>query len=283
MMDDLSTYAENTWCVGCGNFGILQAIKDALKVLEGRGRSRDAIVMTAGIGCHAKIFDYLGLSGFYSLHGRSMSTAQGIKVANPDLTVISFEGDGSAFGAGIEHMIFSAKRNMDITVFLHHNSVYGLTTGQASPLSDKGFKGRSTPRGTPEAPLDAAILMLDSGASFIARGYTARLPQLTDLMVRAVEHKGFSFVDILQPCVSFNNTYGRWTPIVEEVKATARNRVDAWNLMRKTEKIPIGVLYEEDLPVWERQVPLPEGTISTPREQRVIAVKRLLGMLTERS
>lgn len=273
-MYDLSTLASNTWCVGCGDFGIFQAIKDAIKRLEGLGIGRDRLIMTAGIGCHGKIFDYLALSGFYSLHGRAVSTAQGIKIANPDLSVICFEGDGSAFGEGIEHMIFAAKRNIDVTVFLHHNSVYGLTTGQASPLSDKGFRGRSTPRGSQDPPLDPVTLMLDSGASFIARGYTAKLPQLTDVMVKAILHKGFSFVDILQPCVTFNNTYAKYAPIVEDLDRPASTREEAWLIAQRKDKVPLGVIYGSKEAPWERQVPK-GGQMS--KDERHKRIRSLLG------
>lgn len=132
-MDDLKTYAENTWYPGCGNFGIFTAVKTAIKRLEERGVSRERLIMSAGIGCHGKIFDYLKLSGFYSLHGRSVATIQGMKIANPELKVLTFVGGGDALGEGIAHLIFAAKRNADITVIVHDNGVYGLTTGQFTP------------------------------------------------------------------------------------------------------------------------------------------------------
>jgi len=139
-MDDLTTYAENTWCPGCGNFAIFNAFKKAVRRLKEKGITNDRIAISAGIGCHGKIFDYLNLSGLYSIHGRSMATVQGMKVANPDLKVVAFAGDGDAFGEGIAHLIFAAKRNADITVIIHDNGVYGLTTGQYTPTSEKGSR-----------------------------------------------------------------------------------------------------------------------------------------------
>ena len=133
MSDELSTYAENTWCPGCGNFAILNAVKRAVQTLGERGVEKDRIFITACIGCHAKIFDYLALSGVYTLHGRSMAVAQGAKLANPDLKVVSFTGDGAGYSEGIGHMIFAAKRNANITVVVHDNRAYALTTGQRSP------------------------------------------------------------------------------------------------------------------------------------------------------
>jgi len=140
-MEDLKTNAEITWCPGCGNFGIFTAIRNAISLLEQKGIKRENIVMTAGIGCHAKIFDYLNLSGFYGLHGRNCSNSEGIKIANPDLKVINFSGDANGLAEGLAHTMFAAKRNQDITFILHNNSVYALTTGQFSPLAEKGWKG----------------------------------------------------------------------------------------------------------------------------------------------
>jgi 2-oxoglutarate ferredoxin oxidoreductase subunit beta len=206
-MDDLTTYAQNTWCTGCGNFGILGAFKKAVRRLESEGVPRRDLAIVTGIGCHGKIFDYLKLNGFYSLHGRSVATAQGMKLGNPPLKVVAFVGDGDAYGEGIAHLVFAAKRNADITVIVHNNGTYGLTTGQATPTSRRGFRGPSTPRGTVEDPLNPLALMLTAGATFVARGYPMKLDHLVDLMVRAVSHEGFSLLDVLQPCVTFNNTY----------------------------------------------------------------------------
>jgi 2-oxoglutarate ferredoxin oxidoreductase subunit beta len=146
-MDDLETYAENTWCPGCGNFGILSAFKKAVRKLEEKGIKREKIIISAGIGCHGKIFDYLKLSGLYSIHGRSMATVQGVKIANPDLKVVAFAGDGDAFGEGIAHMIFAAKRNADITVILHDNGVYGLPRGNIRRPARRALKVPPRPKG----------------------------------------------------------------------------------------------------------------------------------------
>src|SRR3989338_5679823 len=145
---DLGTQAENTWCPGCGNFAILSAIKAVLKSIQEEGTPLEDVVLVSGIGCHAKIVDYINVNSFYSIHGRANPAAEGIKLANPRLKVICLAGDGDAYGEGIEHLIFAAKRNIDITMIIHNNRVYGLTTGQYTPTSPFGFKGRSTPQGT---------------------------------------------------------------------------------------------------------------------------------------
>lgn len=241
--DELTTYAENTWCPGCGNFGILNAVKRAVQALEEKGTGRDHLFITACIGCHAKIFDYLALSGVYALHGRSMAVAQGAKLANPDLKVISFTGDGAGYGEGIGHMIFAAKRNADITVLVHDNRTYALTTGQRSPTSDAGFEGPSTPGGNEEDPLNPMALMLVSGATFVARGYAGKIGHLADLIVAGIEHRGFSLVEILQPSVVFTDYYDEYSESVREIDEPASSLEDALALTRESEKLPIGILY----------------------------------------
>jgi len=252
MKDELTTYAENTWCPGCGNFGIFNAFKRAIRVLEKKGM-KNRIVISAGIGCHGKIFDYLNLSGVYSLHGRSVATIQGIKIANPELKVVSFIGDGDAIGEGIAHLIFAAKRNADITVIMHDNGVYALTTGQFTPTSQKGFKSKSSPEGNIEEPLNPITLMLESGATFVARGYAGKLKHLSDLMIQAIQHEGFSFIDVLQPCVSFNNTYQFYNKRVEEIDHDLTYE-EAIELARMREKIPIGIFYRAKKPVYHKQL-----------------------------
>lgn len=247
--DELTTYEENTWCPGCGNFGIFTAFKNAVKELENRGIKKSHILITAGIGCHGKIFDYLNLSGLYSLHGRAVATAQGMKLGNPDLSVVAFVGDGDAMGEGLEHLIFAAKRNADITVVMHNNGVYALTTGQFTPLSPKGFKGPSTPFGSVEEPLHPIKLMLDAGATFVARGYSAKIKELANIFVEAILHKGFSFVDVLQPCVSFNDTYELYNKNTYFVDTIGATKDDAVKLSTISDKIPLGIFYKEDKPV----------------------------------
>ncbi|MHA1255690.1 MAG: thiamine pyrophosphate-dependent enzyme [Promethearchaeota archaeon] len=253
-MDDLGTYAENTWCPGCGNFGILNAFKKAVLKLEDKGIKRKNIVISSGIGCSAKIFDYLNLSGVYGLHGRDMATLQGIKFANPDLKCITFSGDGNAMGEGLSHVLFAAKRNADITIVMHNNGVYALTTGQVTPITNKGWKGPSTPRGSVEEPFNPLSLLLEAGASFLARGYTTKIDHLADLMVEAIEHEGFSFIDVLQPCVSFNNTYKLYNEIVEVLDYEPKTYEEALQIAKRRDKLPIGVIYRTEKPVFHTEL-----------------------------
>jgi len=253
--DNLSTSAEITWCTGCGNFGILNALKKTVSKLQDEGIKKRHIVMTTGIGCHGKIFDYVNISGIYSIHGRSMVTAQGIKLSNPNLKVITFAGDGDAYGEGIAHMIFAAKRNADITVVVHDNGTYALTTGQYSPTSRKGFKGPSMPEGSIEPPLNPLSILFKAGASFVGRGYAGDIEHLSDLLVDAVVHEGFSIVDILQPSVVFNNTYKLYNDLTKKIDKHAKRADKAMRLIEDIEKeIPIGIIYKTDKPVFHKEL-----------------------------
>ncbi|MBS3782300.1 MAG: 2-oxoacid:ferredoxin oxidoreductase subunit beta [Candidatus Thermoplasmatota archaeon] len=279
MTEDLGTYAENTWCPGCGNFGILNAMKKAVEKLEERDIGRERMLISAGIGCHAKIYDYLNLSGLYSIHGREIATIEGMKLANPELKVIGFGGDGDAYGEGLSHLIFAAKRNNDITMIVHNNSSYSLTTGQMSPTSEKGYKGPSTPEGSIEQPLNPLMVMLSSGASFVSRGYAGKIEHLTDLIVEAVEHEGFSLVDVLQPCVVFHDDqYQKYNEAVEILEESAENRYEAMKLTEETERLPIGVFYKEEQPVYHKELYHDLNVVEDKMEQnkRIENVKKLL-------
>ncbi|MFX1238464.1 MAG: thiamine pyrophosphate-dependent enzyme [Promethearchaeota archaeon] len=277
-MQDLGTSAENTWCPGCGNFGILAAVKKAILMLEEQGISRDKIVMTSGIGCSGKIFDYLNLSGIYSLHGRDMATVQGIKLANPDLKVVSFSGDGNGMGEGLAHVLFAAKRNADITIVMHHNEVYALTTGQYTPLTKKGWKGPSTPNGSVEDPYNALSLLLEAGATFLARSYSGKVNHLANIIVQAILHEGFSFVDVLQPCVSWNNTWELYNDITYELTENPKTFEEAYQIVKKNDRLPIGVFWKKRKPVFHDQLYGNFNPIkhSLSKEKRIEYIKTIL-------
>ena len=251
----LNTNAEITWCPGCGNFGILTAIKNAVSELVSEGIPRENIVIASGIGCHAKIVDYVNVNSFYSIHGRVPPTLTGMKLANKNLVTIGFAGDGDMYDEGISHLIHAAKRNTDITMVIHDNRVFALTTGQFTATSPRGFRGKSTPNGSVENPLNPLKLMLSAGATFVARGYAGNPNHLKELIKKAARHKGFSFVEVLQPCVVFNNTYQEYNRKVYDLSEdnhdtssldAAMKKADEWK-----EKIPIGIFYETQAQVFE--------------------------------
>jgi 2-oxoglutarate ferredoxin oxidoreductase subunit beta len=253
--ENLITSAQNTWCPGCGNFAIQHALKFVIQELEAEGVPRDQIVLVSGIGCHAKIADYFQINSFYSLHGRTIPVASGIKMANPDLKVICCAGDGDLYAEGLDHLIHAAKRNLDITVICHNNRVYGLTTGQYTPTSPHGFQGKSTPFGLKEYPLNVIEVLLGSGATFVARAYTRRLPHLKRILKEAILHPGFSHVDVLQICATFFNMTTWYDERVYETTESNAGLFDfacrtaqQWNY-NDDSKIPVGIFFQIHKPV----------------------------------
>jgi len=253
----LITDTENTWCPGCGNFSIQHTLKNVLADIEKEGQSLDNVVLVSGIGCHAKIADYLNINSFYSLHGRTIPVATGIKLANPDLTVICCSGDGDCYAEGLDHLLFAAKRNIDITVIVHNNRVYGLTTGQYTPTSPRGFKGKSTPLGTREDPFNPLELLLASGATYVARGYSKKMDQLRTLVREGIGHKGFAFIDVLQICATFFPVADYYSSHIYDL--AGHNRSDFAAACAKAREwdyngdapIALGTFYQKTSPVFE--------------------------------
>ena len=242
---------ENEWCPGCGNFGILKAFRGAVKRLERDGIDRGRVVVVAGIGCHGKLPDYIEQPSFHTIHGRVLPTLTGIKLANPDLLPVGFSGDGDALNEGMEHLIHAAKRNSDVALFLHNNEVFGLTTGQFTATTPRGMRTRTTPLGNPEDPVNPCLLALVSGATFVARGFAGNTKQLEELMYEAITHRGFSFLEILQPCVSFNNT---WDVLREKVHDadTAEGFEEAMSIAM--DGFATGVIYRVEKETFEEQL-----------------------------
>ncbi len=259
---DLITSAANTWCPGCGNFAIEHALKDVVAGLVADGTPLEKIVLVTGIGCHGKMADYLGVNSFYAIHGRTLPVATGLKLANPDLTVLACAGDGDCYGEGLEHLLFAAKRNVDVTLLVHDNRVYGLTTGQYTPTSPLGFSGRSTPQGTPEYPFNPVELMIAAGATWVGRGYSRRLSQLRELIRAAVGHRGFSFLEVFQVCATFYNQTKYYDDHVYDLEAetfptsdpgAALDAAREWDYSRES-RIPLGQFYEAIYPTLEERL-----------------------------
>jgi 2-oxoglutarate ferredoxin oxidoreductase subunit beta len=246
-MKDFKT-EKATWCPGCGDFGVLNALQKAVINL---GIEPDDIVVVSGIGCSGKISQHFGGYGFHSLHGRSLPVAQAVKLANKDLTVIAAGGDGDGFGIGMGHFIHAMRRNVDITYIVMDNHIYGLTTGQASPTSDVGFNTKTSPYGTVEAPIHPIQLALAQGCSFIAQGFSGNIKQLTTLIEKAIWHKGFSFVNVFSPCVTFNkvNTYEFYKQelvnLDEDESYDPHDRVLALQRVAGRESLTVGLIYED--------------------------------------
>lgn len=274
MSGDFITGAQNTWCPGCGNFAIQHTLKVILEEYRKAGKNTDDIVLVNGIGCHGKIGDYMDINSVYSLHGRAIPVATGLKMANPHLTVICCVGDGDTLAEGLAHLIFAAKRNVDIAVFVHNNRVFGLTTGQYTPTSPESYHGKSNPV-VHEHPLNPPKLMLDCGATYVGRGYSRRMAPLKDLMKGAIEHRGFAFVDILQICASFMNLREEYDQRVIETKATDLADFQAATTLAETfsydgeDMIPLGLFYQAERPSFDEQFLTPENG----QNQRLEAIK----------
>jgi 2-oxoglutarate ferredoxin oxidoreductase subunit beta len=257
MEPNLSTKAKITWCPGCPNNQILVAFRQAVSELAAENKIKtENIIATAGIGCHGKIAEYLNLNTYTSLHGRAIASSEGVKIANPNLTVVAFVGDGDAYAEGLEHLIHAARRNSDIKVFVHDNQMFALTTGQTTPTSPKGTKGKSTPSGSIEEPFEPLGLMLAAGASFIARTFAAEIQKTKEIMKAAMLHKGFAFVDIIQPCITFFDTRDYFKERIVWTEGEPANNIEAAMQKIKSDgqKVPCGIFYQISRPIFEEQL-----------------------------
>jgi len=255
---DFDTVAKPDWCPGCGDFGIQAAMKMALAKL---GIEPHKIALVAGIGCSSKMPHWVDTYGLHTLHGRAVPPAAAIKLVNPKLTVLINAGDGDAYGIGVGHLVHMMRRNIDLTYIVHNNMVYGLTKGQATPTSAKGYKSPSTPFGAIEEPLNPIALALSMGATFIARGVAGDVQHLAMLIEEGVKHKGFALIDVFQPCVTFNkiNTYPYFMQRVYKLESDASyDKTNFEMAMKKaweTEKLPIGIFYQVSKQTYEEQEP----------------------------
>jgi 2-oxoglutarate/2-oxoacid ferredoxin oxidoreductase subunit beta len=243
-----------TWCPGCGDFGVVAAIEMAVKRLQLPSHN---VVVISGIGCSSNLPHFLSSYGFHGIHGRALPVAEGIRWANHGLTVIGTGGDGDGFGIGAGHFVHAMRRNVDLTYVTMDNQIYGLTTGQASPTSTLGHKTKSTPLGVIENPIDPVALALASGATYVARGFSGDVKHLADLVANGIQHKGFAFVDVFSPCVTYNkiNTFDFFRQRVYKLESAGHNSGDivaAWQrALEWGDKIPIGLFYKTEKPTYE--------------------------------
>ncbi|MGH6702576.1 MAG: 2-oxoacid:ferredoxin oxidoreductase subunit beta [Bradyrhizobium sp.] len=247
-MADLKGKVDPDWCPGCGDFGVLAALQKALVELR---IPLYNVVTISGIGCSSNLPGYINTYGMHTLHGRGLAVATGLKLANHELTVLVTGGDGDGFGIGGNHFVHSMRRNVDLLYMVMDNQIYGLTTGQTSPTSRVGMKTKSMPFGNIEAPINPISLALAAGATFIARGFSGDQKHLTELIKLGIEHKGFSFLDVFSPCVTYNhdNTYQWFRARVKKLEDDpAYNSTDWTAAMEKSqiwgEEIPIGKFFE---------------------------------------
>lgn len=237
------------WCQGCGDYGVLSCLMKALADLN---IATSDLAIASGIGCSSRIAGFVKSYGFHSIHGRALPVAMGIKLANQSLTVIAAAGDGDGLAIGGGHLPHMARRNMDITYLLIDNSLYGMTKGQPSPTSQKGVVSKTTPKGSLESPLNPVAMALVYGATFVGRGFPGKADALVDLIKEGISHRGFSFLHILSPCITFNRTesFMYYNERTELMSTTPEDRIKAVTLAMTEEKLHLGTFYQEVRPTY---------------------------------
>jgi 2-oxoglutarate ferredoxin oxidoreductase subunit beta len=254
---DYQGHEKPTWCPNCGDFGILAALKMAMADLN---LPTHETVVVSGIGCSGKMPHYIKTYGFEGIHGRVLPVATGVKLSNHKLNVIGIGGDGDGYGIGMGHFIHAMRRNLNLTYIVHNNQVYGLTKGQTSPTSEHHYTSPSTPDGVIELPVNPLALALASEATFIARGFSKNLVELRDIIKAGIQHRGFSLIDVLQPCVTYNhlNTYAWYQQRIYSLAKEGYvpgDKAQAWlKALEWGDRIPLGVIYKEDRPTYEDEV-----------------------------
>jgi 2-oxoglutarate ferredoxin oxidoreductase subunit beta len=256
---DFDSPVSPTWCRGCGDFGILNAVKMALAEQD---LAPHQVVIFTGIGCGSKLPHYMKVTGFHTIHGRALAVATGARLANHGIKIMTIHGDGDGYGMGLGHMLHAIRRNIGLVDIVQNNRVYGLTRGQYSPTSDLGMRTPTSPEGAIDRPVPPLALAITSGATFVARGYPGKLRHLVWLISEALQHSGYALVDVLQPCVTWNwaSSYGFYNPRVYKLEETDHDPTDktaAWELAYEWgERIPIGIFYRvKGVPTYEEQVP----------------------------
>ena len=272
---DFKGKVDPDWCPGCGDFGVLSSLQ---KVLAEMNVSPHNVVTISGIGCSSNLPGFIDTYGMHTLHGRALAVATGVKLANHKLHVVVTGGDGDGFGIGGNHFIHTIRRNVDLLYIAMDNQIYGLTTGQTSPTSRKGMKTKSMPYGNVEEPINPIALALAAGATFVARGFSAEPKHLADLIQQGLEHKGFSFVDVFSPCVTYNhdNTYAWFRERVRKLELDSSYDSSDWHKAMKRalvwgDEIPIGKFFQRtDLPSLDQAEPiLDHGGPLAHRELRI--------------
>ncbi|WP_438448300.1 2-oxoacid:ferredoxin oxidoreductase subunit beta [Gorillibacterium sp. sgz5001074] len=258
-LKDFRNNVKPNWCPGCGDFSVQAAIQRAA---ANAGLEPESLAIVSGIGCSGRISGYINAYGFHGVHGRSLPIAQGLKMANRELTVIAAGGDGDGFAIGMGHTVHAIRRNIDITYIVMDNQIYGLTKGQTSPRSAPGFKTKSTPQGSIESALSPLEMALSVGATFVAQSFSSDLKQLTTLIEAGIKHKGFSLINVFSPCVTFNkiNTYDWFKDNIvnldQEEGYDSSNRIQAMTRLMETGGMLTGLIYQDtSKPSYEDQVP----------------------------
>ncbi|MCO4780735.1 MAG: 2-oxoacid:ferredoxin oxidoreductase subunit beta [Candidatus Cloacimonetes bacterium] len=244
-----------TWCPGCGDFGILNALYQAFAEM---GWDPNNTVVVSGIGCSSRAPYFFDTYGMHTLHGRALPIATGLKLARQDLNVVVLGGDGDAYSIGGGHFLHACRKNINLTYIVMDNNIYGLTKGQASPTSDTGFETNTTPYGTVEKPLNPVGMALSVGASFVGRTFAGKIKEMKPMFVEAFKHKGFSYIDVLSPCVTFNkeNTFKFYKSVSEPIGEDhdCKDYMKALVAAHEPDCMKLGVFLNQDLPVTDEGI-----------------------------
>ena len=277
---DFATATASWWCPGCGDYGVLSALKSALAEL---GLQPENVAFVSGIGCSGKISGYVHSYAFHGVHGRALPVATAVKLANRDLTVIAAGGDGDGYAIGAGHFIHAVRRNPDITYIVMDNQTYGLTKGQSSPTSATGYVASVSPNGNPDTPINGLAVALAAGATFVARGFSAQPKALVELIKAAVRHRGFSIVEVMSPCVTYNkiNTFAWFKQHTHDQAAregyAPRDKIAAFEALTREGEIPLGIIYQEERPTFEERSGLRETpVVRAPLHDQTEAYANLL-------
>ncbi len=248
--NDYKSGVKPIWCPGCGDYAVFNGVLTALSTLQ---IPFHQISIGSGIGCSGRFPAFVKSFGFHGVHGRALPLSTGMKMANPDLTVLTVGGDGDAFSIGGGHIAHAARRNVDVTYIVMDNEIYGLTKGQPSPTSPLGLVRKASPYGTVEQPLNPLPMVLATNASFVARGFSSRPKDLAALIQKGIEHKGFSFIQVMSPCVSFHNTYKHFRsvtkPLPEDHDSSDMNSAMKYALDQET--VWLGIFFERQAPSYD--------------------------------
>jgi len=277
-MKDFNSEVHPDWCPGCGDFGLLTAMK---KVFPAMGLNPHDLMVVSGIGCSSNLPGFINTYGMHTLHGRSLPIAQGFKLANHKMKVIAVGGDGDGYAIGLGHFVHAMRRNVDMTYIVMNNAIYGLTTGQTSPTTQLNTKTKSTPFGNPELPINPMTLALGAGCGYVARVYTGHVPRLIEIIKEAMEYPGFAFVDTFSPCVTFNkiNSHEYFKKNVKDINQNGHDSSDIMaaykEALRDDGCIPTGVLYKKVRACYEESEretlakPLVEHEVGLSKEERL--------------
>lgn len=250
---DYKSGVKPIWCPGCGDYGVLSAF---YKALADMNMDPANTVLVSGIGCSGRFPAFVEAYGFHGVHGRALPLATGVKMANPNLTVVVAGGDGDAFSIGAGHLPHAARRNVDLTYIVMDNQIYGLTKGQPSPTSPHGMEKKAAPYGSPDSPINPILMALAYGATFVARGFSSRPKDVTELIKQGIRHKGFAFIQVYSPCVTFNDTFEHFRGLTKDlpVDYDPSNKPAAIERAMSLDPLYLGVYYREERPTYDAQI-----------------------------